>query len=843
MTRGTLVDAPQPNPNPTRRFQPLVALTLAWIVGTLIAQAGPGVIAPAIIAPLALIAAWFTQRRHRFELTVTALLIASAAAALWWDLRQFDPPAHHLIHVAGQTEQPFLIDVEGAVRDIPRLKCGPPGQMRKFVGQSPATTFTLRVDRIHTDAGPRPATGSLAVRLPHLDQRINWGDHIRCQGWFSPIGPTMNPGTFDFRAMMHERGIAGRLALAHRANYQPITSSDHRPPWWRAAHIQLVTAANRALQRDLPVDVRPGTQALLEAVVLGQRSSDLTDVSADFRKTGLAHLLSISGLHLGVIAAGAWFFVQLITGRPRRAAIGALLVTILYLMIVPGRVPILRAGIMCAVFCCAAASGQRLRGASVIALACWLLLLWRPDDLYDAGFQLSFGVVAALMAFVPCVVRALDPLPPLTTHPPAGLRRFVVGYLAVSIVSWFIAMPLVAYHFHLISPTAILLSALMLPFVAAMLWLGLLKMIVTCLWAPAGKIVAVPLIWFTQASEWIVHRAADLPGSWMMLLAPTLPWTVTTLLVIVLILSGWFARRRAAAVGCLILCAVWLLLPRPPAAPDDQPQAATVTMFSVGAGSCYLVESRGQALVFDCGSAFFPDVVTHSVGPALRALDVRRIDTLILSHPDLDHFSGAIELIESFRVRRVLLTQTFLDDARAKPWAAAAHLIDWLDRHHVSHQTITAGWRRALGDVSLHAIWPPPDVDFDHDNDASIVLSVRAAHRRVLLCGDIQTDAMQRMLDADLDLAADVTDLPHHGSFVPLAPTWLARVNPSIVLQSASMARLRRDRWAPALTSIDRYVTAHHDMVRLHIGASGRLAVTTHHDPPLPGLGRITGGR
>ena len=841
---GDSVDSTPSHPTPPRPFQPLVGLTLGWIVGTVAGRAEAGWIGPGIAAIVLLLMAWYAQRAGRMRIAIASLALASAAvAAAWWPIRQPQFPPHHLLHVLEKTEGSILVDVEGTVGAPPQVRAGRSGEMGQFGNQTPYTTFVLRVDRVHSDSKPLPAIGGLMVRLRAADQRIGWGDRVRCQGWISALRPTMNPGEFDYRAMMHDRDIVGRLTLVHQGNWQLIEPAREAMPWWQYRHAQLVGGITSALDRGLPADTDPGTRALISAVVLGQRGPDLAEVSTAFRRTGLAHLLSISGLHLGVIAAGTWFIVLALTGRPRRAATVALALTVVYLLIVPIRVPILRAGIMSAIFCLAAMSGLRLRTASVMALACLILLIWRPGDLFDPGFQLSFGVVAALLAFVSRVSRWIWSPPELEPTSRHGFRRVIADYMAVSLVAWLVAMPLVAYHFHLISPSAVLLSAVMLPFIAVMLWLGLLKIVVTWAWVSAGTLIGWPLVWVTQVVEWIVRRAAELPGAWLMLPAPTVLWTFVTSGVVILILSGWFSGRRIAAAACIALCGVWLVLPRPPTTPTGQDDAATVTMFAVGAGSCILVESCGETLMVDCGSAFYPNVVESSIGPALRSLDVRHIDTLLLTHPDLDHFSGTIDLIEAFGVGRVITTSTFDDEARAEPWTATAYLLRALGRRGVERELITAGWNSPLGDAHLEAIWPPNDIEVEGNNDGSIVLSIRAAGRRVLLTGDIQSVAMEEMLSRNFDMTADVTDLPHHGSFVPTGPDWLARVGPSIVLQSSAMSRLYRDRWEPTLRDVSRYVTARHGMVRLHIAPSGEMSVQTHHARPLPGPGSVMGDK
>lgn len=263
-----------------------------------------------------------------------------------------------------------------------------------------------------------------------------------------------------------------------------------------------------------------------------------------------------------------------------------------------------------------------------------------------------------------------------------------------------------------------------------------------------------------------------------------------------------------------------------------------VTMLAVGNGSCYLVRSGGHTLMFDCGSQSYLDVGTRTVAPALAALHVHRIDMLMLSHADIDHYCGTLDVADAVPVDRVLMTGQMLDEARQEPWAAIGHLLAGLKSRHLPIVQVQRGWRGTLGRAKLSLLWPPRDFLAKQDNDMCMVLSVRAGHRRLLLNGDIQQIAMQGLFAHRTHLRADVTDLPHHGSFVEDSPRWFARVDPLLVLQSTGPARLANDQWTRLLmgTDVQRYITARQGMVRLRVASDGRMWVKTF-------LGRSSGWR
>lgn len=754
------------------------------------------------------------------------LLAAGLTGSGYWLARHAPPGGGDLARYV--TAAGRLVDVTGRITGEVRLDAEPPDALGRFMFARPHTTFTLGVERVHTESGALRMCGGLQVRAPGLDARWRSGDRVRCRGWMRSASGPMNAGERDYAAALARRGVVGRLALKNRGNVRLVEAASYDAvSEVRRGHHQLGEAAAALLRAGMDRGAdRASATALVEALVLGRRSVALADIYDAFRKTGLAHLLSVSGLHVGLLAAGVWAGVALATGRPRTAAIAGAVAAGVYLLIVPARVPIVRAGFMTIAFCLGLSWSRRISSGSLMATIGLVWLVWRPGDVLDAGFQLSFGIVAALLCFVGPVSRRLQGRPPLEASTEAGgaratLKRVACDYVAVSVIAWLVAMPLVAYHFGLVSPLAVVMGVAVLPLAAVMLWVGFAKIMVTAVWPWAGAGLAEPLVALGRLCERAVRLGAELPGSWAYVPQPSWLWAVAALAVVVALLAGRFAGRRAALAGCVVVCGAWLYVPGVAWAATAPP--LRVDMLAVGDGSCFVVRSGGRAMLFDCGSSNYAEIGRYTIVPALRALNVGRLDAIVVSHPDYDHFSGTLDVVDYVPVARVLTTGHALADARGSPRGATAYLLDGLRRRGVAIELVEAGWSRRLGDAQVTAVWPPPGATFEHNNDASIVLAFDAAGRRVCLCGDVQAQAMTRMLDGAVALGADVTDLPHHGSFPPPAGDWLDAVGPRVVLQSSSPARLRWDKWAGHLDGIDRWITARHGMVTVTIERSGRI--------------------
>jgi competence protein ComEC len=263
-----------------------------------------------------------------------------------------------------------------------------------------------------------------------------------------------------------------------------------------------------------------------------------------------------------------------------------------------------------------------------------------------------------------------------------------------------------------------------------------------------------------------------------------------------------------------------------------------VNMFAVGDGSCFMVrlhdrdQDEDYTILFDCGSQQYWDVGIKSIAPALERLGVDRIDLLIVSHADIDHYGGVLDVIDRVKVIRAIISPQLAGEAQARPHAAVAYLISGMRDRGVMVQVASRGWSHTVAGAALDMLWPPHDFHPRRANDTSLVLSIRQGGIRVLLNGDIQFGAIARLLESNIDLRADIADLPHHGSFVDNAPSWLERVRPRIAMQSSGAARLRDDPWPVHLQAIGtrRWITEYRGMVQIDIDAAGAMDVRTFAD-------------
>lgn len=781
--------------------------------------------------------------------TVAWLAVMAGLGGAWTIARQPDPVGPTL--TAYLQEDGTLAELEGVVVSEPYLGQGTAGPFAAFGYESPNTRFELQVDRVWADRGPAAAEGLLIANLKVADHRLRLGQRIRVRGWLAPIGPRMNPGDFDYAAFVAERGVVGRLSMASRGNWDLLEPPGVATQFWGPAswlqRFRGWTAERAAWSLGLGMGDDAQTLGLLQTLLLGETRADIDTLRDRFRDVGLAHILSISGAHLGILMGLVWWITRLFVPHPPRAALLVLAVLALYLLAVPLRVPILRASVMAGLYFTGIASGRRLGANTLLSLAALIVLAWRPSDLFEAGFQLSFVTVWALLKFTGPVSRTLWPEPLIEAQVPGAdfrevLARRAADTVAVSVVATATAMPLVAYHFQMVNPLSVVLSVLALPVLTAVLGLGYLKVLVGFVLPSGALVLGGPLRWVGGMLSSLVEIAATWPGATVRL-SYVLPgwWVAAALAVVWLWFAGWFrARRVAGGLALVVVVGVVVWIEQPGAGRvlrvDHEVEmahdpAAELFMLAVGDGSCFVLrvqDSSGddRVLMFDCGSQPYPLIGRRSVVPTLRQVGIDRVDVLVISHADLDHYNGTLDVLDAIEVGEVWVSADLPDDARLHPERATAFLWSELQRHGFSPRTVTRGDRQRFGDAELDVLWPPAEGwGGAKGNDRSVVMSVRIAGRRLLLNGDIQQAAITTLLDRGQDLAADVADLPHHGSFVEASERWLDAVEPRVVLQSSGPARLRRDRWAAVLQDrgIPRRVTDQSGMVCVTVDRRGQI--------------------
>jgi len=576
----------------------------------------------------------------------------------------------------------------------------------------------------------------------------------------------LNPHGFDYEAWLAERG-AGATGYVRDAGSARRIGVRHA----FADRVARVRAAVR--ERFKAVLGETPASGILAALAVGEQRAIANEEWRLFARTGVTHLMSISGLHVTLVSGlAAWLVAALWRRVPRlvhalparkAAAAAAIAAALAYALLAGFAVPAQRTFYMVSVVALALWSGRIASPARTLALALAVVSALDPWAVLQPGFWLSFGAVALIF-----YVNAG------WTQAEARWRQWVRVQWAITVG----LAPAALFLFSQVSVAGPLANALAIPLVSA---------VITPLALAAAAIPADALLiaaqWLVQGLLAYLEWCASLPGALWQQHVPPLWATLLALAGVAwLLLPRGFPWR-----GCgLALMLPAVALPAPVPAPGE----AWVTTFDVGQGLAVLVRTARRALLYDAGPAYGDtDSGERIVTPALRALGVARLDALVLTHDDRDHTGGALSILENFEV-----------DALWHSLAPGHPLL-----------TLAAGPRRCLrgtawtwDGVRFALLHPAAARPARRRNDESCVLKVSAGGAAMLLTGDIERAAELALVRGG-DARAEALLVPHHGSRSSSSAPFLAAVRPRIAVAAAGY----RNRFGhPAGQVLERYAAA-----------------------------------
>lgn len=777
---------------------PLIVPAVATISGGLLGRFDGGDVLFAVAcwaASIGLLGAWaLAFHGKRFQLAAILVVLAVAClAAAWmtvdWTLFDEEDLAWRL------SERPEPVVVQGTVSETPR-PLSPPGIDMTTGRQSRATNeFTVRLEAIRDGAIWRRTGGMASIIVDGDMPPVLWGERLHVFGRGSRPSASMNPGEFDFR----ERSRALRCLSIIRCRDGSCIQSVQEcslmtrgaPRWWTLSGRMIAAIRERSLGV-LRANVSELSSPIAEAMLLGARESLPREVNEAFLHSGTIHVLSVSGLHVGILAISlGWVLRCFCLSRSLTAFIVAAC-TGVYMLQVGAETPVMRATLMVWLACLAISLGRLPATANALAAAMIIIFMISPSEMTRVGAQLSFlstGVLMAAWVNGRGMTVDDDPIERLIERSRGPIERWVRGAsvacckaMVVGFAIWCVTTPLIAERFHVVSPIAIPLNLLIAPLVTAAMACGFLCLVFGIVWMPAGA----PFGWACDCLFWtlsqLVGGAARIPGGHFWSAGPPSWMIYAGYLSIAALLWGLPKAWSARGTPWLCFAAAWCVLSLTVGAMSASPvgpESLEVTMVSLGHGSGVLVRtSGGRTLLYDAGRLGAPGAATRAVSAILWDARVDRIDHLVLSHDDADHFNGVPELLNRFHVSEIIVSEKFVES----PAVGAVSMRLFAARHGIPLRTLAAGDELSLGDGCVaRVLHPTRRREYKSDNQSSIVLSVEGHGRGLLLTGDLEGEAMAEFMNANRR-TWDVLAAPHHGTKTSLPPTLAMVAEPSLVL-------------------------------------------------------------
>ena len=609
---------------------------------------------------------------------------------------------------------------------------------------------------------------------------------------------TANPHGFDFEAWALERNIRATGSVKKDTDNQLLNAFVFRPGYLVEAAREKIRKRMTSVLADKPYG------GVLQALAIGDDDSILQQDWQVFLRTGTNHLMSISGLHITMLASLAfgltyafWRRVEKLTLRlPARkaATVAGVIVALLYALLAGFSVPTQRTLYMLAVFAAALWSGRNVTIGHVLACALLLVVVLDPWAVMAPGFWLSFGAVAVIAYAIGGRL-----------HRPHWLRVAINTQWAVTLG----LLPLLLVLFQQVSIISPIANAFAIPLISlAVVPFTLLGALLPLDWPLqlAHSIMAACM----QLLQWL----GDLPFSTWQQHAPP-AWTLFPALIGVLwmLLPRGFPMRW---LGVIAFLPMFMLQPLHP-----EFGAMKVAVLDVGQGLAVTVRTATHTLLYDTGPRYSAqsDSGSRIVVPYLRGEGISQLDGLIVSHNDSDHSGGMASVLAQMPVDWVA------SSLAGNTPVLAAH----------EHMLCYAGQSWMWDGVRFDMLHPSPnsyeDADIK-DNNRSCVLRVTSQSGSLLLTGDVEREAEAELLESFADeLASDVLIVPHHGSKTSSTPDFIAAVQPEVIIFTVGY----RNRFGhPKQAVLERYAqigskayrSDHDGAVLLNFASNKAIAIT-----------------
>jgi len=653
------------------------------------------------------------------------------------------------------------------------------------------TRIYLNLTTIHFRNHSLPVTGRFLLTVKDCPIQLDYGDQIRFLSKVRQPSNFGNPGCFDYVNHLAREGIYTTGYLVDTKYLAKMGGQRN--------HLHFIGKLRNTIRETFFKNLESPSRGIALAMILGEKGEISSTLREEFVIAGVAHLLAISGLHVGIVAAVAYLLIRWVLTRSYRlillisihkwASFLAIFPVIFYSVLSGWNLPTQRAVIMVIAYLVAMIMGRERDLINTLCLAAFIILFFSPPSLFDISFQLSFVSVFFLIYLIPKISLLLPEersVAKLHYQWEIKVFRWLSGSIFATVSATLGTLPLVALYFNRFSLIGIIPNLILIPL------LGFVTVPLGLIISISSLISSTITLPFLKLDEIIIDDSIILIRFFAHLPLSDLRVSTPTLFEICLFYTGLFLLcnfKRSRNVRYSLICIVFLLTfdLLYYQYKDRFNPLLRITFLDGGQGEATLIEfPYGSKMLID-GGGFYKvdlDVGERSIAPFLWKRKIKRIDYLVLTHLHPDHINGLPFIARNFTPR------VFWWNGDEVPLMLAARVHEIIGQ--VEGNSLVANRKTpplTINGARIDFLHPPPRSPWVGNNN-SLAFTITLGEVSFLFTGDIEKEAEEEIIHARGDLKSTVIKVPHHGSLVSSSEEFIKEVNPKVAVFTGKMGRV-----------------------------------------------------
>ena len=663
-------------------------------------------------------------------------------------------------HISNFTDINKRIIIKGTIVSFP-------------VSKKDIISCEIAVKMIHlADSITVSTCGKILVNIKQFDIVLRKGDSILITGKLRKPAGERNPGEFNYENFLKSKGLYGTIYIGRFSNIKLLPPNNKG---WAVDNA--ISRIREYLEHIICKGFHDQYGALLKGLILGERGEITPEIKNAFSKIGVMHVLAVSGLHVGFIVVIFSTIFKLLRIPFRASIYFTMCCTLLYMLIVGFKPPVVRATIIVELYLWGLIIEREANLLNLLSTAALIILLINPLQLFQTSFQLSFIAVLSIIYFYKILNNLFSKIAFCNKITKSKIGNYIVQAFLVSFAVSCGTFPITIYYFEKLPIIALFINIIVVPLVGAIIALGFVYIALASIFWPLAKLVASIDTFLLKLLIDIVIKTVEIPFAYVPIYGLKLGHIFLIYLGLLLMFN---INKRRCQKAIIYLILIGLNIHTWQSAVQSK-KWMEVIFIDIGDGDSALLKfPKNKCILIDAGIRTDKfDAGKRHVVPYLRRMGITKIDAVNPSHSDADHLGGIPYVLRNLKVDRAIDNGV---EAESAVFSDYKFLIDSLQ---IIHETLKAGNRiSGFENIGLFVFHPIEKEKIKNPNNTSLVIKIIYGGISFLFTGDIERVTEEELLKFGDLLKCDVLKVPHHGSNSSSTIEFLKMVKPKYAVIS-----------------------------------------------------------